>query len=136
MSAAHDLRLQAGAIPPGHANGSLVLRAAPDLRLLAEIQAAGLSVDSPGAGRVRVAPAERLTPELRARIVASKPALLSALALARRIRAMGDRWQYTAEDLTYALEDAQARSETWLACCEWDEQIHDKARRAGMRWPH
>ncbi len=61
---------------------------------------------------------------------------LAAINLVRRIRAMALRWQYTADDLAYALEDAQARSETWLACCEWDEQLHDKARRAGMRWPH
>lgn len=56
--------------------------------------------------------------------------------LERRIRAMAERWQYTADDLAFALEDAQARSETWLACCKWDEQLHDNARRAGMRWPH
>lgn len=111
------------------------MSAAPDLRQLAEIQAAGLSVESPEAGRVRIAPRERLTPELRARIVACKPALLAALELERRIRAMAARWKYTADDLAYALEDARLRPDAWLACCQWDEALAANLERGGVRYP-
>lgn len=61
-----------------------------------------------------------------------KPALAGDLA--RRIRAMAERWKYTADDLAYALTDAAERPEAWVTICEDDEQLHAKERRAGL--PH
>jgi len=105
--------------------------AAPGLVLLAELRAAGLTVQPQGAGRVFVEPRERLTPELRARILERKPALLAALEaervaaldLARRVREMAARWQYSRDDLAEALEAAQRDPSAWLACCLADERF-------------
>lgn len=111
------------------------MSAAPDLRLLANLQTAGLVLSPGAAGRLRVTPADKVTPELRARILARKPALLAALDLQRRIRAMAQRWAYDADDLAYALESARENPAGWLACVVDDERRTDGSRDCGLRWP-
>lgn len=112
---------------------------APDLHLLTELRAAGLRLAPLDDGRVHVGPPERITPEIRARIVSRKPALLAALAfeleLAERIRAMGARWQYCADDLAEAMTLAHADPVTWLQMVAADEQHAARAARAGCPWP-
>jgi hypothetical protein len=56
-------------------------------------------------------------------------------ALTERIRQMGERWQYSPEDLAQALDAARADPAGWLASVEWDEQLHRKCGRTGLRWP-
>lgn len=105
---------------------------APDLVLLAEIQAAGLHLTLRPGGKVNAAPIERLTPELRERIVTHKPALLAALDLERRIRAMATRWQYTPADLTEVLELARQNPAKWLAAVALDERRESEFRAQGL----
>lgn len=54
------------------------------------------------------------------------------LDLETRIRQMAARWQYTTDDLAYALDDARARPDAWAAICQHDEQHHDLCWRAGV----
>lgn len=108
----------------------------PALDFLAELRREGLSLTPDGDQHLRIAPPEKLTPALRRRIVAAKPQLIAALRmqgdLAKRIRAMGARWDYGPEELTWALEDAGRRPEAWLTCCAADEAHHELTERAGL----
>jgi hypothetical protein len=54
--------------------------------------------------------------------------------LERRLLAMAARWEYTADDLAHALEDARQNPTKWLACCSADEALANKLGRAGMRF--
>lgn len=53
-------------------------------------------------------------------------------ALETRIRAMATRWQYTTEDLAYALDNARENPAGWLDCCQFDEEHHAGCDRAGL----
>lgn len=44
--------------------------------------------------------------------------------LERRIRAMGQRWQYTDADLAEAMQCAAADPAAWLRAVQWDEELH------------
>ncbi|MGC4028932.1 MAG: hypothetical protein QM696_08675 [Steroidobacteraceae bacterium] len=116
------------------------MSAAPDMGLLAELRAEGLRLSLLAGGNVNVAPRERVTPEVVARVRAHKPALLAALAaeqeaaceLARRIRVMAVRWQYDPEDLAWALEAAQRDPGGWLVAVRHDEELHRRLGRIGL----
>jgi hypothetical protein len=105
------------------------------MMLLAELRAQGLCLEPREGGRVHVTPRERITATLRARIVNRKPELLAALDLARRIRVMGARWDYTADDLTWALDAAERDPAAWLIGCAADEAQANTAARASMKYP-
>ena len=107
------------------------MSAVPDLSLLADLRAAGLSLTPAPDGRVTVTTREGLTSVLRGRILNNKPALLAALDLERRIRGMAKRWRYSAEDLTETLEAAQQDPAQWLTCVAADERLAG-LERAGM----
>lgn len=119
------------------------MNAAPDMALLAELRGKGLRLAPLDGGRVHVAPRERLTAELRARILDCKPALLAALEaerlaaldLARRVREMAARWQYSPDELVWALEAAERDSAGWHLCCAADEELCDNVKRESMRFP-
>lgn len=55
--------------------------------------------------------------------------------LEARITAMATRWQYTAADLTEALQCAAADPAAWLAAVQWDEEQARSAERAGRQHP-
>ena len=109
---------------------------APALVLLAELRREGLSLTPDGDQHLRIAPPEKLTPALRQRIVAVKPELIAALRmqsqLAKRIREMATRWDYSSEELAWALDDAGRRPDAWLTCCAADEEHHALVDQAGM----
>lgn len=112
---------------------------APALELLAELHRSGLRLTPDGDHHLRVAPAEKLTPALRQRIVAVKPDLIAALRqqadLERRVRAMAKRWRYTHEELAETLDLAARDPHRWLAACAADENLTQHCQKAGVRWP-
>jgi hypothetical protein len=52
--------------------------------------------------------------------------------LRARIRAMAGRWQYSADELDYALADAKVKPEAWRDIVEVDEQRHVVEKRMGI----
>lgn len=115
------------------------MSAAPDLRLLAELRAAGFDVRRRDRGRLTVTPGENLTASQRARIVTGKSELLAALEaesllwsdLDQRLRQMANRWQYSAEDLVEALTAARSNLAGWLLAVDADEQAAGLCQRGG-----
>ncbi len=100
------------------------MSAVPDFVLLAELRAVGLNLTPLPDGRVNVTPRAKLTPALQGRILDAKPALLAALDLDRRIRAMGNRWSYSVEDVEMVLGWAKEDPAIWLQAVAADERIH------------
>jgi hypothetical protein len=112
---------------------------APALELLAELRREGLRLTPDGDQHLRIAPPEKLTPELRQRIVAAKPGLIAALRMQgdpeRRIREMARRWQYTEAELAEALDCARRDPVAWLGAVELDEEFVACSERAVRAWP-
>lgn len=110
--------------------------------VLTSLRNQGLHLSVATDGRLLVAPKAAITPAHEVQIRAHKLALLVALAaeardfegLERRVRAMAERWSYTAEDLAWALEDARRNPAGWRMCCEADEELAAKLQRAGMQF--
>jgi hypothetical protein len=105
------------------------------MSLLAVLRSAGLSLEARDGGTVRVRPSELLTPERRHAILSNKGAILAALELTRRVRAMAARWQYAADELTEALESSFANPAAWLLAVEADEKSAEQSARAGKTYP-
>jgi hypothetical protein len=111
------------------------------MSLLADLRSAGMELAPQPDGRLNVKPRELLTPERRQAILTHKTALLAALALEQRIREMGTRWGYDADDLAQALAGACENPAGWLAAAEQDEQMHELSLQAGRngvsgrKWP-
>jgi hypothetical protein len=116
------------------------MNASPSIELLSSLRATGLYLTTSGDGVINVGPRERVTDQVRSRIRENKPGLLMILerelteyaALQGRIRAMGERWRYSDEDLAWAMEDARRNPSGWRTCCDADEASADLRRRAGM----
>jgi hypothetical protein len=105
------------------------------MTLLANLRAEGLHLEARGAGKLHVQPREALTPARRQAILAHKPALLAALGLEARIRAMAVRWDYAPAELVWALNAAAAEPAVWLDCVVADEESAAKQKRAGLELP-
>ena len=78
---------------------------------------------------------ELLTPERRQVIVSHKLAILAALDLERRIRAMASRWHYAPDEVVDALEAARANPAGWLSAVTQDAERAALFERAGMAYP-
>ena len=115
----------------------------PTVALLKELRTAGLRLAPVDGGRLHVTPRGRLTSDLRARILDSKPALLAALEaeahlaanLEQRVRAMAARWNYAPEELAEVLEAGRRNPAGILMTLEDDERRADLAARIGRRYP-
>jgi hypothetical protein len=99
--------------------------------LLLDLRAAGLYL-KPAGKRIRVAPANRVTPEVRLRILKHKQELLAALDLECRIRAMAQRWQCTDNTLGVVLERARRNPAGWARAVALDECREAAFRKHGF----
>lgn len=101
------------------------------MNLLREIERAGLSITLRPNGKLLLSPSGRLTPELRQRILANRPAVVAALQastraittaaadvdeLTRLVRLCGERYQFTGDEHAEALEVALADPVAALTC--------------------
>ena len=111
----------------------------PAENLLTELRQQGFRLTpDPTSNGIVVEPASKLTDEIRSVIRAHKPELLRALApalppdLEHRIRAMGQRWNYSNGELNDALDRARFNQAAWTACVQLDEVREAEFRARGL----
>lgn len=124
-------------------NAVAAINAEPAMGLLTDLRAMGLRVFTTDEGVIKVAPRDRVTPLLRNRIQALRDGLLVHLEAERnagehlqaRVRAMGQRWGYSLEEIEEAQAEARGDHDGWARLCEADELGARRARQAGLSYP-
>ncbi|MCL4316155.1 MAG: hypothetical protein M1527_04775 [Gammaproteobacteria bacterium] len=101
------------------------------MNLIHEIERAGMTIRLKHDGKLLLSPAERLTPEIRQRILDNRPAIVAALQastraldeaatdaeeLARLVRLCGERYRFTEAEHAEALQVALADPVSALTC--------------------
>jgi len=95
----------------------------PAIALVLELRDAGMTVELEDE-HIIVAPRERITEQLRGRVRRHRQELIDQLRLEQRIRAMAERWGYTAEELDEELIRAAAGPAKSLLWVERDERVY------------
>lgn len=115
----------------------------PAGELLRSLREIGLRLSLSDEGVIKASPRDRVTLEIRSRIQALRDGLMfhleserkAAELLERRVNAMGQRWEYSPEDLEEAQLEARRDPDGWVGLCEEDERSARRARQAGVAWP-